>query len=110
MRILYICLVLIYLSSCEQNAPSNTWVKQKIDDQDEQILRLQKKVDSLQLQIDAMSFVSGNKQTSKKAPKSTYKASNLVSSYSGYCAAITKKGKQCSRKAKSNGYCWQHGG
>lgn len=26
----------------------------------------------------------------------------------GQCAALTKKGSQCSRKAGSNGYCWQH--
>lgn len=26
-----------------------------------------------------------------------------------HCAAITKKGSQCKRKAKNNGYCWQHG-
>lgn len=26
-----------------------------------------------------------------------------------HCAAITKKGTQCKRKSKSNGYCWQHG-
>ena len=36
-------------------------------------------------------------------------------SYSGNlhlnsCKAITKKGKQCSRKPRSGGYCWQHGG
>ena len=24
------------------------------------------------------------------------------------CQAITKKGTQCKRAAKSNGYCWQH--
>ena len=30
--------------------------------------------------------------------------------YTGQCQAVTKKGMQCSRKAKSNGYCWQHGG
>lgn len=30
---------------------------------------------------------------------------------SGQCQATTKKGKQCSRKAKNGGsYCWQHGG
>lgn len=28
----------------------------------------------------------------------------------GQCKAITKKGSRCSRAAKSNGYCWQHGG
>lgn len=31
-------------------------------------------------------------------------------SYSGRCQAITKKGYQCSRNARSGGYCWQHGG
>ena len=30
--------------------------------------------------------------------------------YSGQCKAITKKGTRCSRSARSNGYCWQHGG
>ena len=28
----------------------------------------------------------------------------------GQCGATTKKGSRCSRKASSNGYCWQHGG
>jgi len=31
-------------------------------------------------------------------------------SNSGQCKAITKKGTRCSRAARSNGYCWQHGG
>lgn len=26
------------------------------------------------------------------------------------CKAITKKGTRCSRNARNNGYCWQHGG
>jgi hypothetical protein len=26
------------------------------------------------------------------------------------CRAITKKGTRCTRTARSNGYCWQHGG
>ncbi|MFT3979242.1 MAG: DUF5763 domain-containing protein [Ferruginibacter sp.] len=26
------------------------------------------------------------------------------------CQAITKRGTQCKRKAKNNGYCWQHNG
>jgi hypothetical protein len=25
------------------------------------------------------------------------------------CAATTKKGSRCSRKATANGFCWQHG-
>ncbi|RYY95195.1 MAG: hypothetical protein EOO11_16355 [Chitinophagaceae bacterium] len=28
----------------------------------------------------------------------------------GRCGATTKKGTQCSRSARSGGYCWQHGG
>jgi Family of unknown function (DUF5763) len=28
----------------------------------------------------------------------------------GRCRATTQKGTQCSRNAKSNGYCYQHGG
>ncbi len=32
------------------------------------------------------------------------------SEYSGQCNATTKKGTRCSRSARSNGYCWQHGG
>jgi hypothetical protein len=34
-----------------------------------------------------------------------------VSSSSGRCAATTKKGTRCKRKAKAgSSYCWQHGG
>ena len=29
---------------------------------------------------------------------------------SSQCSATTKKGTRCSRSARSNGYCWQHGG
>lgn len=30
--------------------------------------------------------------------------------YSTQCSATTKKGTRCSRSARSNGLCWQHGG
>lgn len=30
--------------------------------------------------------------------------------YSSQCQATTKKGARCKRAARSNGYCWQHGG
>lgn len=35
---------------------------------------------------------------------------NVKTSSGGQCSATTKKGSRCSRKASSNGYCWQHGG
>ncbi len=44
---------------------------------------------------------STNNISEKKAP---------VNESSGQCNATTKKGSRCSRSAKSNGYCWQHGG
>lgn len=43
------------------------------------------------------------------APNSRKTVSSQYS-YSGQCQAITKKGYRCSRRARSNGYCWQHGG
>ena len=36
--------------------------------------------------------------------------SSEVSAGKSQCIAITKKGTRCSRVAKSNGKCWQHGG
>jgi len=43
----------------------------------------------------------------KKSKSTTYKSPVKTS---GRCQAITKKGTRCSRSARSNGYCWQHGG
>ena len=34
----------------------------------------------------------------------------IQSPISGQCKALTKAGIRCKRPAKSNGYCWQHGG
>ncbi len=44
-----------------------------------------------------------NKQNKNQSAPSTIQNT-------GQCKATTKAGKQCSRTAKSNGYCWQHGG
>lgn len=59
------------------------------------------KIDSL-IKIDNAT-VLGN--TIKKKARSSQKPLD-----SSRCLQITKKGTQCKRKAKSNGYCWQHGG
>jgi Family of unknown function (DUF5763) len=45
------------------------------------------------------------KRTKPKTPKSYTSPAK-----SSQCRAITKKGTRCSRKARSGGYCWQHGG
>lgn len=41
--------------------------------------------------------------TEKSETKPKYQSSSQ-------CSATTKKGSRCSRSARSNGYCWQHGG
>lgn len=51
--------------------------------------------------ISLQSFSSNNKTSVKSSP---------ATSYSGQCGATTKKGYRCSRKSRSGGYCWQHGG
>ena len=48
---------------------------------------------------------SAKKDTVQYVPKYAPKQS-----YSSQCRATTKKGTRCSRSARSNGYCWQHGG
>lgn len=52
------------------------------------------------------STTSSNASYLSSGSSSSYKSS----SYSGRCQATTKKGYQCSRSARSRGYCWQHGG
>jgi outer membrane lipopolysaccharide assembly protein LptE/RlpB len=56
-----------------------------------------------------------SEKTQKKTPSttknnSTYSSSSTTKNYSGQCMATTKKGTRCKRSARSNGYCWQHGG
>ncbi len=49
-------------------------------------------------------------QNSSTYSRSTSVKSSKPASYSGQCSATTKKGYRCSRKSRSGGYCWQHGG
>lgn len=48
-----------------------------------------------------------NQQTTRTTSTPT-KRTNIASG--GRCRATTKSGSRCSRAARSNGYCWQHGG
>jgi hypothetical protein len=49
---------------------------------------------------------SHNPTTESQKPKTPTQDPSIPSQ----CKAITKKGTRCSRTARSNGYCWQHGG
>lgn len=53
---------------------------------------------------------TNNSSTTKSTSLYSSPKQNKPSAYSGQCRAITKKGTRCSRKARSGGYCWQHGG
>lgn len=50
-----------------------------------------------------------SKATTTGRPQTGTKPTTSTTS-GGRCKAITKAGKQCSRAARSNGYCFQHGG
>lgn len=47
---------------------------------------------------------------SKPSQPNIPKESPQSPSKNNRCTAITKAGNQCSRNARSNGLCWQHGG
>ena len=73
---------------------------------EERITTLEQRLDALTGQTTGSTssintFTSGTSGSSHSSGSSTY---------SGRCQATTKKGSQCSRKAKGGGYCWQHGG
>lgn len=89
---------------------------------------LQKDIEFLQRQIDELKTqalrqptpmpAAGNPQTPtnypsqpalQQAPPPPPAAVKTTGQF-GRCRATTQKGTQCSRNAKSNGYCYQHGG
>jgi hypothetical protein len=91
---------------------------------------LEKDVEYLQKQIDELKSLVNNQTLRAPAPAQEFTnssapglpqaapapaprpqnaPSSTVGQY-GRCRATTQKGTQCSRNAKSNGYCYQHGG
>lgn len=74
----------------------------EVDQLNQRITRLEQRLDSLINKTD-------------KYSSGIYGTENLNGSNASFyfqfarCQKITKKGKQCRRKAKANGYCWQHG-
>lgn len=93
-----------------------------------EIIALKARVDSLSIDRKIESFktpvVITKKLKSKKAKAALPLSSNgdlsqltsvshqetRTQLYSSRCQAITQKGTQCKRTARSGGYCWQHGG
>lgn len=89
---------------------------------------LQKDIEFLQRQIDELKAQALRQPTPMPAAGSPQTPTNYPSQPAlqqalppapaavkttgqfGRCRATTQKGTQCSRNAKSNGYCYQHGG
>lgn len=71
-------------------------------DTDSKTRKLNQRVTRLEQRIDSL--------TNTQNRNAGERISQPVMSESDRCKGITKKGTQCKRKAKTNGYCWQHGG
>ncbi len=61
-----------------------------------------------EMQAGAVSKVEGPDVTAAKEQPSIRKSASDEPVY--FCGAMTKKGKPCSRRVKSNQRCWQHSG
>ena len=83
-------ITIIYLPLLFFSCFSKHQETRKTDRLNERITRLEQRIDSL----DCNGSIS------------PARVKNMCSR----CQAITKRGKQCRRKAKNNGYCWQHAG
>ncbi len=84
---------------------------------------LQKQIDELKLAVSSQAqrnasqeYTNGSVPTPANPqiapapqPRPQTTPTSTVGQY-GRCRATTQKGTQCSRNAKSNGYCYQHGG
>lgn len=81
---------------------------------------LQRQIDELkaQRQVSPMPPASNNSvpagyptaPSTQQAPPPPPPAAVKTTGQYGRCRATTQKGTQCSRNAKSNGFCYQHGG
>jgi outer membrane murein-binding lipoprotein Lpp len=87
MKVLAAILLCIICSSC-------TDTDSKTNELNQRVTHLEQRVDSLTNTKTEISGDYTNKGTNNE---------------NGRCKGITKKGAQCKRKAKNNGYCWQHG-
>jgi TolA-binding protein len=97
MKLIIVLTFSFLLESCsEQDSRETDQLRQRVS-------RLEEIVDSLTHKKHVNSQTS---ITPEKKQTRSYSTPVAV----GRCQAITKKGTLCKRKARSNGYCWQHGG
>lgn len=80
------CLALLLFSCFSKDRETR-----KIEGLNHRITHLEQRMDSLVCGGGVDSIIRSNKKINR-------------------CQAITQRGKQCKRRAKSDGYCWQHAG
>lgn len=112
-----------------ENQKLSTDLTTSIVKYENRILDLGAKIEDLRFEINVLKRIIEqyrNGEISTTATTSATPSSNRSSSVeeriseksetkpkyqsSSQCSATTKKGSRCSRSARSNGYCWQHGG
>ena len=89
------------------------------------ILDLGAKIEDLKFELNVLKRIVeqyrnslSNNSNSTSSPKTSTTEEKVVEKTdtkqkpqsSSQCSATTKKGTRCSRSARSNGLCWQHGG
>jgi len=89
------------------------------------ILDLGAKIEDLKFELNVLKRIVeqyrnsiSNNSNSTSSPKTATTEETVVEKTeakpkpqsSSQCSATTKKGTRCSRSARSNGLCWQHGG
>lgn len=73
-----------------------------------EVQAIKKEIQTIRLQLQALE--ERLNAIENVSPKKIETQSPPPASSGGQCRATTKKKTRCSRTAKSNGYCWQHGG
>lgn len=71
-------------------------------DTDSKTNELNQRITGLEQKIDSL--------TQTKSQDTVGYSTQRTPNQTTRCKATTQKGTLCKRKAKSNGYCWQHGG
>jgi hypothetical protein len=88
---------LLLLTSCFNSKDGGS----ELDQQNERIKHLEKKIDSL------VNTNNSGRASYGEQRIDSHDSSGAVEQINR-CQAITKKGTQCKRIAKYGGYCWQH--
>lgn len=99
MKIIATIFTILILISC-------SYTGNDVNQQDQlnlRIARLEQRIDSLINSRHINSAGSNNNGIYNQSPEKIVPQVNR-------CQAITKKGTQCKRTARSGDYCWQHGG